>query len=448
MSKPHSNYHIVGVGGVGMSAIAQLLLALGSRVSGSDRYYDQGRELDVLKKLRSLGMNLLSQDGRAVTKSLDAVIISSAIEKDNPDIVAARLKGIKIVHRAEMLASLASGKKLIAVTGTAGKTTVTGMIGWILQQVGEDPTVINGGSVLNWFDEQAVGNVRVGRSRTWVIEADESDRSLLRFDPDWAVITNISKDHFEVAEAEALFEAFARKARCGVVGCFGRQTDKEAISRFKPELAARHSIFEYGGVTFRTVLPGMHNAENALQSVLLCERLGIDLRLISEALSAFKGIQRRLERVGAAQGVTVIDDHAHNPAKIKAAWRAVQPGHKRVMAVWRPHGYGPLALMADELVDAFADLARISDQVYIMPVYFAGGTANRSVTSEMFVERLKGKSVPSEFVPGYDELLCRLLGRVKPGDVALFMGARDPDLPVFARRFLAELNHFLAQRMT
>ncbi|MFC1461078.1 UDP-N-acetylmuramate--L-alanine ligase [Verrucomicrobiota bacterium] len=442
-----TNYHLIGVAGVGMSALAQVLLAQGARVSGSDRFHDTGQKLTVLDKLREASLELVPQDGSGIKPGLSAVVVSSAIEDDNPDLTAAIRLKIPSIHRAEMLATLARGKRLIAVTGTAGKTTVTGMIGWILEQVGEDPTVVNGGPVLNWLNEQAIGNVRIGRSDTWVIEADESDRSLLQFDPDWAVVTNISKDHFEVAETEALFRAFAGKATQGVVGRLGQKNDIEAMNSFKPKVTAQGFTFEYGGITFGAALSGRHNAENALQSVLLCERMGIDLRMISEALSAFKGIQRRLERVGEAHDITVIDDYAHNPAKITAAWQAVQPSHKRVIAVWRPHGYRPLALMTDELVAVFGELARASDHVYLMPVYFAGGTADRSVTSEMFVERLHKNGVPSEFVPDYDELVSRLLNRVKPGDVVLFMGARDPDLPVVARRFVAELKHLLMNGM-
>ncbi|MDO9540967.1 MAG: Mur ligase domain-containing protein, partial [Kiritimatiellia bacterium] len=211
-------YHLIGVGGVGMSSLAQLLLALGHSVSGSDRYYDQGKALNILTKLQLLGVKLFAQNGSAVGDDLSAVVVSSAIEKDNPDLGAARKKGIQVLHRAELLAVLARDKKCIAVTGTAGKTTVTGMIGWTLAELGLDPTVVNGGAVLNWVSGENIGNFRFGHSDIWVLELDESDRSLLNFSPDWAVITNISKDHFEVAEVRELFALFSRQVRKQIIG--------------------------------------------------------------------------------------------------------------------------------------------------------------------------------------------------------------------------------------
>ena len=179
---------------------------------------------------------------------------------------------------------------------------------------------------------------------------------------------------------------------------------------------------------------------------MACRRLGVKPDVSSRALASFKGIQRRLELVGAAGGIAVIDDYAHNPAKIAAAFQAVKPFHKRVIAVWRPHGFGPLAMLADDLAAAFAGLVHPPDILYLLPVYYAGGTAKRTMTAESFVERLREGGIPAEFAPGYEELLAGLLGRARPGDVVLFMGARDPGLPVFARRFLAELGHLVAQR--
>ncbi len=438
-----SSYHLVGIAGAGMSPLAQILLAQGARVSGSDRYLDKGENLDVLVKLRTGGADLVPQDGSGVKPGLAAVVVSTAIEKDNPDLAAAERLGIPVIHRAAMLADLARGHELVAVTGTCGKTTVTGMIGWILEQAGVDPTVVNGGALLNWMSESAIGNNRAGGSDLWVIEADESDRSLMRFTPDWAVITNASKDHFEAAEAEALFKTFAAKTRRGVVGCFSADAARDSISDFRPALSAIGCCFEYGGKSFRMSLPGAHNAENALHSIMLCEKLGVDLDTIKRALGEFKGIQRRLERVGVKNGVSVFDDHAHNPAKIMAAWRAMQSFHKRIVAVWRPHGFRPLALMANELADTFALLARGSDVIHILPVYFAGGTAKRVLDSEKFVAELKKRGVPAEYSPGYDELLERLMAGAMSGDAVLFFGARDPGLPVFARRFLAELRHLV-----
>ncbi len=435
----NSSYHLVGLAGVGMSALAQVLLAQGCLVSGSDRYLDAGRSMDVLEKLRLAGVQLNRQDGSGVISGLTGLVVSSAIEADNPDLAAARRLQVPILHRAECLAQWANAKKCIAVTGTAGKTTVTGLIGWALARLGADPTVVNGGALLDWVDQRRIGNVRVGRSDTWVLEVDESDRSLLRFHPDWAVITNMSKDHFELSEVRHLFKAFAGQVKRGVVGCYGAAADEKLRLGFKPDLSAAGISFQYGDVAFSLPLLGRHNAENALQAVMLCERLGYALPAISRALRQFGGIQRRLERVGTRRDVTVIDDYAHNPAKIGAAWDAVAPYYRRVLAVWRPHGFAPLALMLGELVQTFCARARPADIVFILPVYFAGGTPRRTVTAETLVNALVERGVRAELAANYDDLLARLKVAVQAGDGVLWMGARDPDLGVYARRFLAEL---------
>ena len=203
------HYHVVGVAGVGMNAIAQVLQEQGYSVSGSDRYYDQGVELDVLTRLEGRGIQLKPQDGNALTPETRGIVVSTAIEDDNPELEAAQKLGIPIIHRAEMLAQLSRDHDIAAVAGTSGKTTVTGLAGWLLEQGGRDPFVVDGGSVVNWSNDSHIGNVRVGESGLWLVEVDESDRSLLQFSPRWAVITNISQDHFELHEVEELFRRFA-----------------------------------------------------------------------------------------------------------------------------------------------------------------------------------------------------------------------------------------------
>ena len=422
------HYHVVGVAGVGMSAVAQVLLAEGYAVTGSDRYLDQGDNLDVLKALAAAGVRLVPQDGAAVTPATAGVVVSTAIEADNPDVVAANRHHVSVIHRADMLARLAKGRTCIAVTGTSGKTTVTGLIGVILEELGRDPTVVNGGVVLNWTAPERVGNVRVGRSGLWVVEADESDKSLLHFSPDWAVITNISKDHFELAEVTELFREFESRVKHPVVHGAG--------ATFAPRREGGAWTFEYKDIEFRVPMIGRHNAENAWVAVQLCDQLGLELDEVREALLRFKGIHRRLERVGERGGVTVIDDYAHNPAKVAASWTAVAESAPRILGFWRPHGYGPLALMKNEMADAFAAACRKTDQVYVLPVYYVGGTASKSVSSEDFVRLLRDKGVDGKYVPDYDHLRRALREEARAGEVILGMGARDPDLPRFARELV------------
>ncbi len=428
------HYHLTGVAGVGMSALAQVLVAYPYEVTGSDRYYDQGADLEVIKKLRCAGIRFVPQNGSGLTKETLGLIVSTAIEKDNPDLITARQLGVPVIHRAEMLARLVQGKQTIAIAGTAGKTTVAGLVGWTLSYMDKNPSVVNGGAIVNWVDEKHMGNVRIGSPDLWVIEVDESDKSLLYFKPTWAVITNISKDHFELEEVIEIFRKFSGKVQkdiicgSGVPALIGRSE-----KCFGP-IEKRKNGFVYKDVELETVLMGSHNIDNAFLATVLCERLGLSLWDIREALRAFKGIERRLEVVGEAGGVCVVDDYAHNPVKIQAAWTTVASTCQRVLGVWRPHGYAPLSMMMQEFVDGFVSVLRPKDRLFILPVYYAGGTTTKSVSSEDLVDTLIQCGLPVAYVPDYQTLFHIMRGSVKQGDTMLCMGARDPDLPLFARR--------------
>ncbi len=429
--------HLVGVAGVGMNALAQALKGGGWNVSGSDRYQDQGQDLEVIRKLKEAGIQFYPQDGQGVKPETGAVVVSTAIESDNPDIAAAQRLKVPVRHRAEMLAELVAGREVVAIAGTSGKTTVTGMVGWLLEQLGADPTVVNGGVLVNWANAHCIGNARTGKSRLCVIEADESDRSLLRFSPDWAVITNMSADHFNLDETERLFAQFRSQVR------------KECLIGWDPGMPwqgvpvklDKHGVsFKYEGLTFEIPMLGAHNAENAMQAAALCRRMGFALEPIREALSRFQGIQRRLEKIGEAAGVTVLDEYAHNPAKIAAAWRAVAPHYQRVLAFWRPHGFKPLSLMFDDLVTTFAELCRPQDRLYLMPVYYAGGTVSKQRDSDELVLKLRERGITAAWMTDYEVLMAEMLTQVRAGDVVLCMGARDPGIPQFARGLVANLK--------
>jgi UDP-N-acetylmuramate-alanine ligase len=422
--------HLVGVAGVGMNALAQALQGCGWTVSGSDRYADQGQDLDVIRKLKGAGIRFCPQDGSGITEATCAVGVSSAIEQDNPDIKTALRLGVPVRHRADMLAELVDGRETVAIAGTSGKTTVTGMVGWLLEQLGADPTVVNGGALVNWSNADRVGNVRIGHSGVCVVEVDESDKSLLRFSPEWAIITNMSADHFGIEETGRLFSEFRSRVRRETIAGWDPGMPWQGL---EPELSRSGSRFVYAGLEFELTMLGAHNAENALQSAVLCQRMGYDLGRIRDALRSFRGIQRRLERVGEARGVTVIDEYAHNPAKIAAAWRAVAPYYRRVIGFWRPHGYKPLALMYKDLVATLGGgLCREQDLLMLMPVYYAGGSVTRQRDSDELVRDLQAQGVAASWVETYDQLLDRVVSEAREGDVVLCMGARDPGISRFA----------------
>lgn len=408
-------YHFTGVGGVGMSAVAQAALAVGNAVTGSDcrcdGISDLRSQISDLEKLRIAGVSLVPQDSSGITQDLDAVVVSTAIEEDNPDLIAAQKLGLSVLHRSEMLAGLLEGKRCIAVTGTSGKSTVAGMIGWTLSGLGADPTVVNGAPVLGWVDDGHIGNFRAGGSDLWVIEADESDRSLLNYHPEMAVITNVSADHFDIEETNALFDAFRKKVSGDTI---------EGPVDVEP------------GV--ESAMRGRHNLENAAVAAALCERLGYARDDVRRVLESFKGIHRRFETVGQAGGITVIDDYAHNPAKIQAAWETARDCGQRVIGVWRPHGYGPLRKMMEDLASLFNELCSGDDRLLVLPVYDAGGTADRSVNSDALVEKVSN----AEYA-GPENVADAVGGIAGEGDVVLVMGARDPGLPQLARQIYYSL---------
>lgn len=437
--------HVAGVAGVGMSALAQALRWTHDRVTGSDRYFDQGLALPIFDALRASGVELVRQDGSAVDARTTAVVYSTAIEDHNPDFAAARKAGVPLKHRAAVLAELARGQNLLAVAGTAGKTTTAGMLGWVLEQLGADPTVINGGALVAWADAQHVGNMRRGGDGApWVVEVDESDRSLLNFNPEWSILTNISQDHFALAEVQDLFRQYAARVRTGLVcgagvaAVLGPQAARINEASAPPERIGDGYEVAWRGQRLGVSQPGAHNALNALLAAELCAQLGFAPDRIAEALARFGGIQRRLERMDPGGPVRVVDDYAHNPAKIAAAWSAVAAPGNRVLGVWRPHGFGPLRTMLDPLADAFAEVCRAQDKLWLLPVYDAGGTADRSINSDSLAARLQARGLAAATARGYEILGAELAATARAGDTILVMGARDPHLPVFARELTAK----------
>jgi UDP-N-acetylmuramate--alanine ligase len=421
------SYHLVGIGGVGMSAVAQALVDAGVPVSGSDRLLDSGDATDTLQRLRGQGVTLYPQDGSGVTAATARLVVSTAIEEDNPDLAAARRLGLPVVHRAAQLAQLAQGRRLIAVTGTCGKSTVTAMIGWLLQEAGLDPAVVNGASVVGWDVGGRIGAVRRGSGPWVVVEADESDQSLMVFEPEHAVITNASADHFALAETQTLFDRFRARVRGTVIG----ETGAAAPEQLALHGWSGHFLLE--GTAFTVPMPGRHNVLNAWQAVRLCRVLGVRAPTLAAALATFGGVERRLQRVGTCGQAVVIDDYAHNPEKLAAAWTTLAGSFPRVAAVWRPHGYGPLRKMMDDLTAMFARVVRPDDRLLVLPVYDMGGSADRSVNGDQLVERLKARGVPAQNAATLEAAGRTLMSAAAPGTALVTLGARDPGLPRLAR---------------
>lgn len=423
--------HVSGIGGVGMSALAQALLDQGVCVSGSDRLLDTGDMTETLACLARQGVALCPQDGSGVTSQTKRLVVSSAIEADNPEMVRAQALGVPVVHRAAELARLTEGLTLIAVTGTCGKSTVTAMLGCLLEGEGFDPFVVNGAAVAGWDAAGTrIGSVRKGAGPWAVVEADESDKSLMVFSPEHAVITNASADHFGLGETLSLFDSFRARVPGVVIDGLQESGGPEGLRQ-----EGWNGFFTFEGVEYQVPMPGVHNVHNAWHAVRMARALGAAPDNLVAALRGFGGVERRLQRVGICGGATVVDDYAHNPEKLAAAWTTLAAAFPAgVCAVWRPHGYAPLRKMLEGLVTVFACVCRPVDTLLLLPVYDVGGTADRSIGSDVLASQLSEKGVTVITVQTLEEAEARLRAKAVPGGVLVTFGARDPGLPRLAAR--------------
>lgn len=420
--------HFIGIGGVGMSALAQAFLDKGWQVSGSDRLMALGEETPLLRALRSQGVALYAQDGSGVVAGC-LVVYSTAIEADNPDKVAAVEKGCRCLHRSEALAMLAEGHELIAVTGTCGKSSVTAILGHLLTACGKDPFILNGAEMTGYdAGGRRVGSVRASSFATglMVVEADESDKSLMALSPTHVIVTNASSDHFSKAEAEALFAAFKAKASGVVIDTCTWALPTDVLQE------GWEMRFTWREVAWVLPMPGVHNVANAIAAIEMALALGCTCTDLQAALKDFRGIRRRLECTGECQGAKVIDDYAHNTEKLAAAWQTLTSAFpKGVVGLWRPHGYAPLRKLAPDLPAMFNRVVRPCDRLLLLPVYDAGGTADRSVNTEVLKASL---TCPVEFLSTLEEAEERLRALAGEGRCLAVCGARDPGLPKLAQR--------------
>ena len=386
--------HLIGVGGVGMSALATALVRLGDEVTGADRNLSTTN----VRFLRSIGVSVFPDDGSGVDATTDEVIVSTAIEDDNAGLVKAKSLGIPVTHRAAALSRALSGYKLVAVAGTCGKSTVTAMLGHVLSECGLDPMCVNGANVPGWE-----GAVRFGRGSYAVAEVDESDKSLVAFKPHATIVTNASADHYSKEEMDEVFDAFV--ARCEGPVVDGRKVSGEV----------------------ETSIPGRHNRSNAFLALEMAKALGCDEAKARDALKSFHGVERRLQRYGK----NVYDDYAHNPEKLHAMLVTLMEAHPGPLcAVWRPHGYAPLRKMTDALAAMFNATLREGDMLLLLPVYDAGGTTDRSINSDA----LAAKVPRSALVADADSVVEWISSRRDLFSAFAVCGARDPDLPALARR--------------
>jgi len=452
-------FHYAGLGGSGMSALAQFQAMTGGHASGSDRAFDRGEREAARSQLAALGVQVFPQDGSGVADECVALVASTAVEAEVPDVAAAREHGVPVVHRSRLLAHFVATHRTIAVAGTSGKSTVVAMTFEILRGAGRDPGVITGGDLVALQREGLWGNAWAGRSDLLVVEADESDGSLVRYEPAVGVLLNLQKDHKEMHEVAELFRTFERRTRSALVVGEGAELAELAVEARRRGLAVKvagfgpgadvratevplapdASGYTVGGLRFTLPAPGRHNIENALAAIASCLALGVPLAAMVEPLARFAGVGRRFQSLGAARGVEVVDDFAHNPAKLRAAIVTAQHRAPRVLAVFQPHGYGPTRFLRPDLVAAIAGSMRPGDRAWLLEIFYAGGSATRDLSSADLVAEIVARGATAEFAPSREWLVARIAGEARAGDLVLVMGARDPSLTAFARELLAAL---------
>lgn len=482
------SYFFCGIGGSGMFPLATILAARGISVSGSDRALDQGRSAAKFDWLRHHGIALFPQDGSGVTSPDQIIVASAAVEDSVPDIARAKALGCIRMTRAELNAALFNAASArIGIAGTSGKSTVTGMIAWILTRAGNNadwraevpperadafhsaslarmssdairwqPTVMNGAVMRNFAGpDNPHASALPGDPATYVSEVDESDGSIALYSPTVAVVTNVSLDHKSLAELHGLFGDFLRKSPVAIVNAddaesaalhgagrisFGFADDAavRAGHYVAEPFGCRYSITVGGSRHDGTLrMPGRHNVANAAAAVAATRALGVPVAESVAALNDFAGLGRRYEVIGRANAVTVIDDFAHNPDKVAATLAAATALPGRLLVFFQPHGYGPLRQMGGELAAAFASGLRGEDRLWVCdPVYF-GGTVDRSVGSETLVAAIGDRAV---HLPERTACGEAIITEARAGDRILVLGARDDTLTEFARTLLSRLH--------
>lgn len=449
-----------------MLPLALILHGMGARVAGSDRSRDQGRTPEKFAWLESLGFMLFPQDGSGMTSAEQVLVASAAVEDTVPEVIRATALGCARMSRAELLSTLfnAAGQG-IAVGGTSGKSTVTGMIGWILTAAGLDPTIMNGAVMKNFVALEApFASARVGAGAAFVSEVDESDGSIALYAPTIAVLNNVSLDHKSLEELRQLFGDFLARAQTAVVNAddpesmalvghakrvitFGLDPEADisveagSIQEGSTTISAKAIDRRSGEVCpLELRVPGRHNLANALAALAATVAAGLPFADAVQHVGGFAGLARRFDIVGTSpSGVTVIDDFGHNPEKVAATLSTLKTHPGRVIAFFQPHGYGPLRQMGHELAEVLASRLAPDDVTILCdPVYF-GGTVDRSTGSERIAELVQAHGGTAHYIPARDDAADRIVEVARPGDRIVVMGARDDTLALFARSILERL---------
>lgn len=445
----------IGIAGVGMSAIAQYLQGIGKKVAGSDRFFAEGVYNETKEKLEAAGIQCFVQNGEGITAGTDLVVVSTAIEDTVAEVQKAKQLNIPIIRRSELLALIAASKKTIAVGGTSGKSTTSAMLFDILEYAGLQPSIISGAGLISIIKNGKIGNAKVGAGDWLVIEADESDGSIVQYKPETGILLNVDKDHQEIDELMELFSTFKNNSSYFIVNQshpLSRQLSQDITHDFSIDDGTTTgycaTAFSQNGLEisfvinrepFSLQLVGKHNMENALAAVAAAGHAGVDLKTAAEALQHYEGIYRRHQVLGQKHGVWLIDDYGHNPVKCAAAIAACQPVAPKVIAWFQPHGYKPTKFLRADFVKEIGQVLRPADEIWMSEIYYAGGTAVKDISAGDLINDLKALGKNANFVADRNEFLSKARPHLTDNCVVLLMAARDPSLADFAQQVWNEL---------
>jgi UDP-N-acetylmuramate--alanine ligase len=448
----------IGVAGTGMSAIAQYLAGSGKEVAGSDRYFIPGIFNDTRDKLEAADIRCFEQNGSGISSSTDLVVVSTAVEDTVPEVQLAKQLHIPILKRSELLALISKSKKTIAVGGTSGKSTTSAMLFDILEQAGMQPSIISGAGLVSIIKEGKIGNAKVGAGEWLVIEADESDGSIVQYKPEVGLLLNVDKDHKEMDVLMDIFREFHHNTRELFIVNQSHPLAKTLSQHTRHDFSVDalsgagyiatdfrqeglQISFNINGVDFNVETVGAHNMENALAAVAVAHQLGVPLQTCSDALKNYEGIYRRHQVLGYKNGIWVIDDYAHNPAKCAASIRACQPVAPKVIAWFQPHGYGPTKFLRQDFVTEIAAGLRPQDEIWMSEIFYAGGTAIKDISANDLIKDLQSSGKNAFFVEDRADLFAALLPHFTDDCVLLLMGARDPGLEAFGKKIWDECEN-------
>jgi UDP-N-acetylmuramate--alanine ligase len=443
------NAFFIGIAGAGMSALAQYLKGIGKNVSGSDRYFKPGIHNEIKEKLEAEGIICLQQNGEGINESTGLVVVSTAIEDTVIEVQKAKQLNIPIIKRSELLALIAQSKSTIAVGGTSGKSTTVAMLFEILQHAGLKPSLITGAGLVSLIKHGKIGNATVAEGKWLIIEADESDGSIVQYKPEIGVLLNVDKDHKDLPELMHLFTQFQKNSKTFSVNQSHKLTaglsqniqnyfssNAEMFAGYVAENFKQDGFvisFKVRSTDFTLSVVGKHNMENALAAITAANLAGVDLNICADALKNYQGIYRRHQIIGNKNDFWLIDDYAHNPAKCAASIRACQPIATKLIAWFQPHGYGPTKFLRADFVREIADALRPGDEIWMSEIFYAGGTAVKDISASDLINDLKALGKNAFFVENRNDIPKVLQPHIAGDCVILLMGARDPGLEEFAQ---------------